>query len=592
MVARRLKIKKIVDNSNKNDLQLQKKRKIDDKNVKEAPATSINRIPPVKNLKKTDTGAVIFGCKHSTYNECLSKRLFGLPESHYSYIKNISKGLVLFLFNYSDRKLHGIFEAVGPGLMNIDKSAWVEDGNVGCTDFPAQVRVRVRLQCQPLSEKQFGPIIAKNYYKGNRFSFELDHNQTTKLITLFKSSSMNASVPQPLKENVDPNLSSSTETNENDENQHHKKDKPGVVNRVAEQETSADLQSMVHKLMQEVQVLKGSQLKQIVKINMLEKDLVESKQESQQLRSSLLDSRAQSNICPAEVDSQSLNKIRSTSGDSVYIVGGFDGSSWLSTLDSYYPSDDHKLSHSSMKCVKQYASAATFNGELYHFGGVGYHSVESFSPTRNQWITRPPLFWKNIHVAGASVNEKLFVVGGEQGGQSSSEVEFLDLNIGKWLPTRSMQSKRLAPAAAELNNALYVTGGYDGMSYLSSVERFDPREDIWCKFPDMKTKKKCHSSVVLNEKLYTLGGFDGEKYVATVETFDTRMGSWVEAESMNVSRGNFGAFVVGEKLYAVGGVKENGELLDIVECYEEGSRWEVAPLKAIGKRSHFSAIVL
>ncbi|PWA96267.1 hypothetical protein CTI12_AA041620 [Artemisia annua] len=310
---------------------------------KEAPS---NFSIPARNLRKSDLGGVIFGCTHNTINECLTKHLFGLPGPHFPYIKNISEGLVLFLFNYHDRKLYGIFEAAGPGQMNIDRYAWVPEGdNTGYTSFPAQ------------------------------------------------------------------------------------------------------------------------------------------------------------------------------------------------------------------------------------------------------WVPRPPLFWKNIHVAGASVKDRLFVVGGANGRQCSSEVEYLDLDVGKWIPTCPMLSKRLAPAMAELNNALYVTGGYDGASYISSFERHDPREEAWETLPSMKTKKGCHSMVILNEKLYTLGGFDGEKYVPTVECFDTRMGSWVEAEPMNISKGNFGSFVLEEKLYTIGGVKEHEEVMDIVECYKEGSGWEIIDLKAIGKRSHFSAIV-
>jgi len=44
----------------------------------------------------------------------------------------------LFLFNYSDRKLHGIFEATSHGGWNIDPTAWTEDGS-GITLYPAQV---------------------------------------------------------------------------------------------------------------------------------------------------------------------------------------------------------------------------------------------------------------------------------------------------------------------------------------------------------------------------------------------------------------------------------------------------------------------
>ncbi|KAI3748885.1 hypothetical protein L6452_12298 [Arctium lappa] len=157
--------------------------------TKKKPVSS-NHSVPARNMRKTDLAAVILGCTHNTINECLSNKLFGLPALHYSYIKNITEGLPLFLFNYSDRKLHGIFEAASHGQMNIDRYAWVADGD-GYTSYPAQVRVCVRLQCHPLSENQFQPIIANNYYDNKHFYFELDNDQTNKLIALFQSSPVN-----------------------------------------------------------------------------------------------------------------------------------------------------------------------------------------------------------------------------------------------------------------------------------------------------------------------------------------------------------------------------------------------------------------
>lgn len=62
----------------------------------------------------------------------------GLPPQHFSYVKNIEPGLPLFLFNYSDRKLHGIYEAASSGQMNIDPYGWTRDGSQK-TQYPAQV---------------------------------------------------------------------------------------------------------------------------------------------------------------------------------------------------------------------------------------------------------------------------------------------------------------------------------------------------------------------------------------------------------------------------------------------------------------------
>lgn len=64
--------------------------------------------------------------------------LTGLPHNHITYVQKIDIGLPLFLFNYSDRKLHGIFEAAGPGQLNIDPYGWTSNGSER-TSYPAQV---------------------------------------------------------------------------------------------------------------------------------------------------------------------------------------------------------------------------------------------------------------------------------------------------------------------------------------------------------------------------------------------------------------------------------------------------------------------
>ena len=68
--------------------------------------------------------------------------LTGLPAQHFSYVKNIDPGLPLFLFNYSDRKLHGIFEAASNGQMNINPYGWTTDGSER-TSYPAQVSYEI-----------------------------------------------------------------------------------------------------------------------------------------------------------------------------------------------------------------------------------------------------------------------------------------------------------------------------------------------------------------------------------------------------------------------------------------------------------------
>ncbi|CAI9103001.1 OLC1v1001410C1 [Oldenlandia corymbosa var. corymbosa] len=150
---------------------------------------TVNCSVSAKNLRRRELGAVIFGCTHSTIKECKDKNLFGLPSGHISYVKNVTPGFILFLFNYSDRKLHGVFEATSTGQLNINPYAWT-GGRTQLTSYPAQVQVRTKRHCRPLIEEEFAPIIAENYYEANHFWFELDRTQTSNLIDLFLSSSL------------------------------------------------------------------------------------------------------------------------------------------------------------------------------------------------------------------------------------------------------------------------------------------------------------------------------------------------------------------------------------------------------------------
>lgn len=134
-------------------------------------------------LKKSDLAAVIFGCSHQTFKECVTQLIFGLPAPHFTYVQNICPGMPLFLFNYSDRKMHGAFEAASHGKMNINPYAWTDGSEK--TQFPAQVRVYIKQHSEPLAEAIFRKAINANYYTNTHFWFELNHAQTEALLALF-----------------------------------------------------------------------------------------------------------------------------------------------------------------------------------------------------------------------------------------------------------------------------------------------------------------------------------------------------------------------------------------------------------------------
>ncbi|KAF8041923.1 hypothetical protein BT93_A0503 [Corymbia citriodora subsp. variegata] len=630
-----------------------------------------------RNLGKNNLGGVIFGCKDNTLKECLSKQIFGLPSSHIVYVNHIEPGLPLFLFNYSDRKLYGIFEAASRGQMNIDPYCFSTDV-LERTPYPAQVQIRIRMQCQPLPEDQFKRIIADNYHTSNHFWFELDHAQTSKLISLFASLAIAPSVPQyiiqkrtlslPLlseearSDSADPSLSfevndqlfegyasiqqdggdekdsiiaklkelalsqeyqdlhlnhcsegsSSTEGIKSEENSFIEAPVDLEEKKLQDFHSSVDLEDKklqdchsssdyltIAQLIQELEELKDFKMEQTQKMIDLEQKLVWAENEICYLRDhcNLLDSLLKSSshdAVPEEI--QSSEELDLDLKDSIIIVGGYDGSSWLSTVYSYFPSHNVVKSLMPMNFIRAYASVAKFKDELFVFGGgdgESWHdTVESYSLAENKWTVQPSLNAKKGSLAGAVLGEKIFALGGGNGQDCFSDVEMLDFDIGKWICARSMLQKRFALAAVDLNGAIYATGGYDGNYYLNSAERFDPREHSWAKIGSLTTKRGCHSLVSLNEKLYALGGFDGNSMVPSVEVYDPRMDCWMVGEPMNCARGYSAAAVLSESIYVIGGVKADEGIVETVECYKEGQSWRETSVRGIGQRCFLSAIVL
>lgn len=79
----------------------------------------------------------IFMSSSSTKDECFRRKLFGLPSLQWPFVKRVKKGMILFLFDFEKRELHGVFQACSDGAMNIVPTAWSRSGK----KFPAQVQV-------------------------------------------------------------------------------------------------------------------------------------------------------------------------------------------------------------------------------------------------------------------------------------------------------------------------------------------------------------------------------------------------------------------------------------------------------------------
>ncbi|KAF9668200.1 hypothetical protein SADUNF_Sadunf15G0104500 [Salix dunnii] len=123
----------------------------------------------------------IFMSNRATRNECFRRKLLGLPSGQADFVKQVKAGMILFLFEFERRELHGVFQACSDGTVNIVPHAYSSSGK----QFPAQVKFIQLWQCDALSENEFRDAIIENYFSPYKFNFGLSERQVEKLLLLF-----------------------------------------------------------------------------------------------------------------------------------------------------------------------------------------------------------------------------------------------------------------------------------------------------------------------------------------------------------------------------------------------------------------------
>lgn len=78
---------------------------------------------------------------------------------------------------------------------------------------------------------------------------------------------------------------------------------------------------------------------------------------------------------------------------------------------------------------------------LYALPLLSYVEVESYNETDGGWSLCSPLNDRKGNLGGATLDGKIFAIGGGNVEVVFSDVEMLDPDIGRWIRTRSMEHK-------------------------------------------------------------------------------------------------------------------------------------------------------
>ncbi len=220
------------------------------------------------------------------------------------------------------------------------------------------------------------------------------------------------------------------------------------------------------------------------------------------------------------------------------------------------------------------AVAAVLNGKIYVLSGFDstyLKNNESYDPVANSWDDTLTEVWTERRApAVGAVNGKIYVIGGRNirptgGGYIPDNEEYDPTREGMtdpspWAIVASMTTPRSSAASATVNGKIYVIGGHNGTSVLDTCEEYNPGGNSWATMASMPTAREGATASVVDGKIYVFGGHDGTNDSTKCEVFDPSdgpSGSWTTAASMNTARRFAASAAANGMIYVMGGASGN-----------------------------------
>ncbi|XP_069911203.1 kelch-like protein 12 isoform X7 [Oryctolagus cuniculus] len=189
------------------------------------------------------------------------------------------------------------------------------------------------------------------------------------------------------------------------------------------------------------------------------------------------------------------------------VVGGFGSQqSPIDVVEKYDPKTQEWSFLPSITRKRRYVASVSLHDRIYVVGGYDgrsrLSSVECLDYTADEdgvWYSVAPMNVRRGLAGATTLGDMIYVSGGFDGSRRHTSMERYDPNIDQWSMLGDMQTARegaglvvasgviycLGAGVALLNDHIYVVGGFDGTAHLSSVEAYNIRTDSWTTVTNM-----------------------------------------------------------------------------------------------------------
>jgi N-acetylneuraminic acid mutarotase len=207
-------------------------------------------------------------------------------------------------------------------------------------------------------------------------------------------------------------------------------------------------------------------------------------------------------------------------GERLFVAGFYVGSSFTSASGEVFEYDragDAWAARSPLPAGTERASAcvAALDGLVYLFGGARDGSVSDasvYDPGTDAWRELPRLPEAREHCAAGAIGGRIVIAGGRANGIGGFQPNtwLFDPETETYAPGAPLLTARGGVAGAVIDDRLFLFGGEgnasDPSGVFPQVEAYDPATDAWQAFPDMLFPRHGLGAATDGERIYLPGG--------------------------------------------------------------------------------------
>ncbi|MEO0076628.1 MAG: T9SS type A sorting domain-containing protein [candidate division WOR-3 bacterium] len=260
----------------------------------------------------------------------------------------------------------------------------------------------------------------------------------------------------------------------------------------------------------------------------------------------------------------------------LYAIGGLNNQNQaVNIVEEYIPELDSWVLKAPMPTPCAHGVCVPAYNKIYIVGGVIRQNmpIEScmvFDPLSNQWYRKRKMPSKRSGINGAIVGDTIYICGGYFSAQQvyTDTVECYNISRDSWFIRSSMNTSRVEFGAATLNGKLYTIGGLFYSNYLNINEEYDPATDNWIIKSPIPLARSGLVCISYQNRIYAIGGqrhAPHRTFYSRVDIFNPQDSIWLIGETLNIARAYAGAAVIGNRIYVVGGLTRGNTITASME---------------------------